>query len=269
MPELPEVWIVRDKLNKEILNLKIENVFVRKNNILKNITSDIFIKKIKNKKIINIDNKGKYIIFSLDKKDFMVSHLMMDGSWRWAKKEFSDYDFIFFKMSNGKTLVFRDPISWAHILYYESKEEMDSYINKKVGKYPWNWKSEDIIKKVKRRKSPIKATLIDQSLISGLGNIYSVEVLFRAKISPFKATNQVSKEEWENILKLSELVMKEIYNEGAFFTEKFNSFEKHEMTYGPKMQLASFDKNCYICETKIKKGWIKKRGTYYCPNCQN
>jgi len=177
MPEMPEVRTTAKYLNKDIKGKEILDITILVPKMIKEVSEDKFIKSIKNKKIIKVDNVAKFLVFHFDDKTVMLSHLRMEGKYRFQKeKDFGKHDHVIFKFKDGY-LVYADVRKFGT---FHIRNE-DNYLTKnpilKMGPEPSSKVFKEVSEKLKRKSVPIKTALLDQTIVSGLGNIYVDEVL--------------------------------------------------------------------------------------------
>jgi len=267
MPELPEVETVKKALNKIILNKKIKDVLIYRNNIIEG-NPNIFRKEVINSKFTKVDRLGKFLIFHLDNNKVMLSHLRMEGKFIYNQK--SDYCRVLFKFTDGTYLNYDDSRTFG---YLSIRSELDylkvpplSLLGEEANKTLSIDKMYPLFNKDKRL---IKEVLLDQHIISGLGNIYVDETLFKSKISPFSKSNLLSKKDIQMLLKnakeILDLAIK--HNGSSVHTFTWDNGKSGDMqnflkVYGKKGE------NCPNCGNEFKKTFIGGRGTTYCPYCQ-
>jgi formamidopyrimidine-DNA glycosylase len=276
MPELPEVETVVRYLNKNILNKEIVEIIIHKEKIIKNIDKNGFINFLINEKILKVERKAKYIIFVFSNNKNMISHLRMEGKFFVEKNDSelikNKHSHILFKFKDGEYLIYNDTRIFGTMNIY-SKEEM---INNKelirVGYEPFdeNCNVDYLFQIFKKSNRKIKTILLDQGIISGIGNIYADEILFQAKILPFREAKSLNKNDIDNILSASiEILNKSILNKGT----TIHSFKSNSLETGNYQQFLKVhtkkDEECLICKDKIIKIKVNNRGTYYCKTCQN
>ncbi len=270
MPELPEVETVRRTLVNWCVNQTIQDVNIFYDKVLQGIDFDNFKSKIINQKINDISRFGKYLFFILD--DFVIiSHLRMEGKYFYTNCEdeyIKKHKIITFKLSNGN-LIYHDVRKFGKMKLVEKEKYMLDESIVKLGKEPFTISNEELYNKIHNLNKKIKQSLLDQSIISGLGNIYVDEVLFDSQIDPNRISKDISLEECEKIIKSSiKILNKAIELKGSTIaTYHFNNnetggFQNEHKVYGKK---GSY---CCKCGTLIEKTTIGGRGTYYCPNCQ-
>lgn len=270
MPELPEVETVRKTLINWCKDKVINDVDIYYKNVLTGIDFDTFKSKIINQKINDVDRFGKYLFFILD--DYvLISHLRMEGKYFFTNDEdeyIKKHKIISFKLGN-ETLIYHDVRKFGKMkLVSKDKYMLDESIAK-LGKEPFTITKEELYNKIHRLNKKIKQSLLDQSIISGLGNIYVDEVLFDSRISPNRSSKDITLKECEKIIQSSiKILNKSIELKGSTIaTYHFNNnesggFQNQHKVYGKK------GSKCSACDSVIEKTTIGGRGTYYCPNCQ-
>lgn len=269
MPELPEVETVVNTLKNMIINKKIVKVDVYWDNIVDKISVDEFKEKIVNQHIVDIERKGKIILYILD--DYvMLSHLRMEGKY-YVDSEFTKdkHSHVIIYFDDNTFLRYHDTRKFGKIsLISKSKINEHPYIQK-VGPEPFTIDSEYLYDRLKTKRIEIKACLLDQSIMSGLGNIYVDEVLFLSKINPSTPSNTISKAQVKFIIDNSIKVLNKAISLGGTTIRSYTSSLgvsgrfQNELNVHTKVGLP-----CPICKTIIIKTKVKQRGTYLCPKCQ-
>lgn len=271
MPELPEVETVKNALKRLVLNKKILSVDVFHNNIIASPSVQEFKKRIKNQTINNINRRGKWLVFELDNY-YLVSHLRMEGKYFLKKKEDekSKHEHVIFHF-NDSELRYHDTRKFGK-MYLIDKDKLEvSHPIYELGLEPW---SDDLTidylkEKYKNKKIAIKTVLLDQSIITGIGNIYADEILFLSKINPLEKPSDLTDEKLGNIIKYTRNVLNDAIKMGG---TTIKSYESEEGVHG-KFQNNLLVHNhrgdkCPNCKTEIIKITVNGRGTYYCPECQ-
>ena len=277
MPELPEVETVRRGLKDFILNKKITKIEVR--------CEKSFIGETTKGKIKDIRRFGKALILDLDNNKSLMIHLRMtgqliyDGKERYAAGHPSEnftaklpnkQTRVILTLDNG-TLYFNDQRKFGFIKIIKTKDvESDAFI-KKLAKEPWEMRPAELYEKLQRHKnSSIKATILDQTVICGLGNIYADEALFASKIHPERKSGTLTKQEVEKLLKSACDVMEKSINSGG---STMSTYVKADGTKGDYLEkfakvFRREGKPCDSCQTQIIKIRVAGRGTHICPKCQ-
>lgn len=269
MPELPEVETVKRTLEKTIIGKTIISVDVRYDKILKNQTKEDFISKLSNQTFRKIQRKGKHLICILDDY-YLLVHLRMEGKFFvMHDEEYSKHDHIIFKF-NDSNIRYNDTRKFGTMYLYNINENIDSLVPLcNVAKDPLDtsFDYEYFIKQIQNKKQSIKQVLLDQSVVSGLGNIYVDEVLFMSKIIPTKKTPLLTNTEICDIVKNSKIVLNKAISLGGTTIKSFTS--SHLISGRFQNELLIHTKEvCPICKTKVLKIKVGGRGTYFCPVCQ-
>ncbi|MBR3132254.1 bifunctional DNA-formamidopyrimidine glycosylase/DNA-(apurinic or apyrimidinic site) lyase [Candidatus Saccharibacteria bacterium] len=283
MPELPEVETIRRGLKSFILHKKIKKIEVFCDKSFQGNP-----KIAENKTVKNLRRFGKALIIDLDQNLSLMIHLRMTGQLiydgsspeRYAAGHPSDnftaelpnkQTRVLLRFNDGGTLYFNDQRKFGFIKILETKAVEDDPFIKKLAKEPWVMTADELYEKLqKHQNSPIKATILDQSIICGLGNIYADESLFSAKIHPLQKSGTLTKEETKLLLKSAREVMdKSIASGGSTMA----TYVKADGTKGDYLELFAQvfrreNQPCPRCGQKIKKIKVAGRGTHICPHCQ-
>ncbi len=280
MPELPEVETIRRGLKDFILKKKIIKIEVFCDKSFQGEPS-----LAENHVIKSIRRFGKALILDLDNANSLMIHLRMtgqliyDGKERYAAGHPSEnfvanlpnkQTRVLIRLNDG-TLYFNDQRKFGFIKLIKTAEvENDSFI-KKLAKEPWDMSTAELYEKFQRHKnSLIKATILDQTIICGLGNIYADEALFAAKIHPARRSGTITKKETEEFLVAARNVMTKSIESGG---STMATYVKADGTRGDYLDKFAqvFHKEgqpCPDCNQKIIKIRVAGRGTHICPRCQ-
>jgi len=272
MPELPEVETIKRELEKVILGKKITEVCVHQPKVIREPAPDKFKKGLAGAAIKNILRRAKVLILELSNGKSLVIHLKMTGqlvypgggkqalpTGRQAR--------VVFKLSDGKFLDFNDQRLFAELRL------MDDWWKLKfiqgLGPEPFDISLEVFKKMLAAKKTKIKPLLMDQAFISGVGNLYAAEALFRAKIHPERPAQSLLDKEKETLYQeLRETLKEAIRHKGSSVDQyvqlsgKPGDYVKYHKVYDRKGQ------PCLVCKTPIQRLKLGGRGTYFCPKCQ-
>ena len=272
MPEKPEVITVAKKLETRILNKTIKEVNILYERIIEYPKVGEFISNIKEQKINSITTRGKWIVIELD-KDFLLCHLRMEGKFFFRNKndEINKHEHIIFILDNDEELRFADVRKFARVLLIPKDKllTMKPYIE--LGLEPWDKNlNENYLKdKYKSKKLPIKTVLLDQSIITGIGNIYADEILFLSKLNPLIPANKLNEKDLDNVIKNTVKVLDKAIIEGGTTIRSYTSEEGVTGLFQNSLNVHSKKgEECHICHSIIEKIKVGGRGTYYCPKCQ-
>ncbi len=280
MPELPEVETVRRGLKKFISRQKIIKITVScEKSFLGQPTS------AEGQTITSLRRFGKALILDLSNGYSLMIHLRMtgqliyDGKERYAAGHPSEnftaklpnqQTRVILELENG-TLYFNDQRKFGFIKIIKTSEvENDAFI-KKLAKEPWQMTEVELYQKFQKHpNSSIKATILDQTIICGLGNIYADEALFMSGIHPRRKTGTISKKETQKLLESARYVMQKSIDSGG---STMATYVKADGTKGDYLEkfaqvFRREGKPCLKCSEKIIKIKVAGRGTHICPHCQ-
>ncbi len=271
MPEIAEVETVRNSLKKRILNKKIVDVKIRYSKI---IESDLnsFSKILINNEFKDILRVGKWLIFELNDY-YLLSHLRMEGKF-FIKNEgdvLEKHEHIIFTFEDKTELRYHDTRKFGKMKLVKKDELWDTEEIKKQGIEPISDKltSSYLLEKFKNKKVPIKTALLDQEIISGLGNIYADEVLFASKINPLKMASSLNDLECKRIIKTSKEIILKAIEMGGTTIRSYTSSLGVTGHYQDYLKVHKKEgKPCLVCGNIIKRIKVGGRSTYYCEYCQ-
>lgn len=272
MPEMPEVETVRRTLLPLIKGKTIKEVTVWYPKI---ITGDAkeFKRQLVGKKITTIDRYAKYLLIRLSGNLTVVSHLRMEGKYRLVKinTKKDKHDHVQIVFSDNSALRYNDVRKFGRMQLIKTGTEKEKTGISKLGAEPNSaaFTVSYLQNGLARKKKNIKNTLLDQSVVAGLGNIYVDEVLWETKIHPLSQANTIPAEKvaqlHDNINSLIELAIAERGTTIHTYLDangKTGGFQKMLQVYGHKGE------PCVRCGTPLEKIKVNGRGTTFCPKCQ-
>jgi len=269
MPELPEVETIANGLNKRVAGDRIDSVWVgSKPEPLKSTAAEIS-GALEGAKVERVRRVGKHIVFDLGPGKSVgdrqwIVHLGMTRQMLVANPETEapKHTHLVAKLASGRELRFVDPRRFGRLEVRQA-----GFIG--PGAEPLNISAEEFAQLFHRSKAPIKAALLNQSLLHGVGNIYADEALFRAHIRPRRRANTLTKSELRKLhAALQKVLRLAIAAGGSSISDYVDAdgeagfFQIQHRAYGRE------GKPCLICKTPIKKIVVGGRGTHYCPKCQ-
>lgn len=265
MPELPEVETIKRELEKAVLGKKITEVSVQDSRVIRQPSAAQFKKEIKGLSFKAVMRKGKLLILELSDGKFLTIHLKMTGQLVYpgdAKKSR-----VSFYLSDGKTMDFNDQRLFGELKLVSDWRDL-KFIQG-LGPEPFDLSVEKFKAMLAAKKTKIKPLLMDQAFISGVGNLYAAESLFRAKIDPARPAEGLSAKEKETLFQEIKEVLNEAIRYGGSsvdnyvrITGKPGDYVPHHKVYGRE------GKPCLVCKAPIKRISLGGRGTYFCPHCQ-
>lgn len=274
MPELPEVETTKRVLEPQIKGLVIEEVTVRRPEVTAHPAAEEFCRLLAGQTISHMSRRGKFLVIHLESKDRIILHLRMTGCLLLTPADDPEekHTHVIFKLADGRELRFSDTRRFGRF-WLLGKDEADKYSGiEKLGVEPFDAKltAEYLSASFEKSKRAIKECLLDQSVIAGIGNIYSDEILFAAGIYPARPAASLSREEWE---RLAVVIPERI----SYFTEKNRiTPEDYLKTKGQDYRNTPFlqiygqkGKPCPKCGEPLCRMVVGGRGSIYCPACQS
>jgi formamidopyrimidine-DNA glycosylase len=270
MPELPEVETIARGLDKRIAGDAIESVWLgSKPEPLKSPADDI-IAALESKKISGVRRVGKHIVFDLAspnnssvKNAQWIVHLGMTGSLRVSTPDapIEKHTHAILKLSSGRELRFIDPRRFGRLSVIEQFAA--------PGSEPLDVSFEDFAKLFRKRNTFIKSALLNQKLLSGVGNIYADEALFRAKVRPRRRASSLSRDELNRLHTALKKVLNQAIRLGGSSISDYVGADGEEGFFQLKHRVYGREgKPCLVCKTPIKRIVIAGRSSHYCPRCQ-
>lgn len=278
MPELPEVETIKNAVEKFMRGATILRATVRQPKLRESVPAD-FEQRIRGTAILNLRRIAKYMLMDLNNGLTIIWHFGMSGK---IKTEsvlppiLEKHDHIIIESDKG-VLIYNDARRFGIVTLSESDTLMQHRCFKHIGLDPWdtNLNTEYLLQKLANRKCAVKLSLLNQEIISGIGNIYASEILYRARIRPDRPSESVSKTEAEAIIKNTRIVLQEAVSAGGSTIHDYKRpdgdigyFQQHHCVYDKTGQ------PCPDCKCNIaKSGGIQRivqggRSTYYCPILQ-
>ncbi|MBR0415830.1 bifunctional DNA-formamidopyrimidine glycosylase/DNA-(apurinic or apyrimidinic site) lyase [Candidatus Saccharibacteria bacterium] len=280
MPELPEVETIKRGLSKFCLGQKIRRVKI---NCAKSFIGPSEI--VEGQEIVGIRRFGKALVIDLSGGVSLMIHLRMtgqmiyDGKERYAaghpSENFVDklpnrQTRVIFELSDG-TLYFNDQRKFGFVKVLPTDEVVEDKFIKSLAKEPWKMEGEEFYKKLQRHKNaPIKAVILDQKIICGLGNIYADEALYDCQIHPKTLAGDLSEKQAGELLESAKKVMEASINSGG---STMKTYVKADGTKGDYLEkfaqvFRREGQPCRRCGAEIEKIRVAGRGTHICPQCQ-
>ena len=281
MPELPEVETIRRGLNKFILNKKIQDVTIL---CEKSFRGDK--KWLIGQEIIKVDRRGKALLVQLSNKMWLMVHLRMTGQMIFVGNEkfaagHPDQGFteempgrhtrVYFEFANGTHLYFNDQRKFGFIAVMDELGLQEDKFLSRLALEPWDMSADAFWEMLQRHKaSPIKTTILDQSNIAGVGNIYADEGCFYAKILPWRRCDSLDRDEADLLLEGLCSVMQASIDSGGSTMKDYVRADGTKGSYLEKFAQVFRREGleCRRCGGIIEKTRVAGRGTHYCRGCQ-
>lgn len=269
MPELPEVETVLRTLEGQIKDLQITSVDVLWDNIIVDDVQD-FKNKIVGQHFRKFKRRGKYLLFEMD-DICLVSHLRMEGKYFIQKPDvpLTKHMHVIFGLDNGLQLRYNDTRKFGKMELIPLDYNYKKFKNLGVEPLSDDLNFAYVKQYINNIKHPIKQTLLDQSFIAGIGNIYADEILFRMKVNPSRTTSDLNDQEIEDLVKYTKYILQGAIKAGGTTIRSYTSSLGVTGRFQLELKVHQRkDEKCYVCNSTIVKTQVSKRGTYYCPKCQ-
>ena len=289
MPELPEVETTVNGLKERVLGRTFLNVWSDWQKLIKKPKNfELFKEQIKNKKIENIWRRAKNVIFDLSGGYSLLVHQKMTGhllvgKWQMAEGKwlplekgplndpYNRFLHVIFLFDDGQMMALSDARKFAKVELQKTEDLLNSKDFKILGPEPLDKKFtlEKFKEILKNKKGKIKQVLMDPEVIAGIGNIYTSEILWQAKIHPEKSAVKLNDSELELIFGAIKGVLKLGVDLGG---ESFSDYRKPDGSKGnfdtERKAYKREGQKCERCETKIVRKKIGQRSAFFCPHCQ-
>lgn len=265
MPELPEVETIKRELEKAVLGKKIAEVRVHNPKVIREPSPERFKNGLAGAAIKNILRKAKVLIFELSNGKSLAIHLKMTGQLVYpGTGRASRVSFIF---SDGKVLDFNDQRLFAELRLLDDWRSL-KFIQG-LGPEPFDITPEQFKEMLAKKKTKIKPLLMDQTFVSGIGNLYAAEVLFRAKVHPERPANSLSGKEKKLLFQEIKDTLKEAIQHKGSSVDQYVQLSGQPGNYVKYHKVYDrFGEPCLVCKQPIKRISLGGRGTYFCPKCQ-
>ena len=271
MPELPEVETVRRGLAEHVVGSKFKEITVlhRRATSPKSIAA---LTSLKGARITEVARRGKFLWFKLDRPEVLVGHLGMSGQFLVQPKNAPDERHLRVKINLGKyDLRFVDQRTFGWLGVDETKNGLPTYV-KDIAADPFDplFNLDETIERFRKKKTEIKRALLDQGVMSGVGNIYADEALWRSKMHPETRTQSMKASRVKELIENATLVMSEaLAVGGTSFDDLYINvngesgyFERSLAVYGQEGE------GCPRCGREIRRIKFANRSSHFCPKCQ-
>ena len=273
MPELPEVETVRRSLIGKIVGRRIHALRLGDfPGVLAGDRVEDVLARIQGREVTRIRRRAKYLIVELDDGTAIVVHLRMTGRLSTVKRDKPPLRFerLAIEFDNGLDLRFSDQRKFGRVTHLQDDEL--ARLEQRLGREPLEqeFTAEWLEDRLRRRPGKIKAVLLDQGLIGGLGNIYVDESLFRAGIHPARRANTLTPEEVRRIHRDIRGVLRAAVDGKGTTVSTFEDAEGNPGRYGGRLRIYGRGGKgpCPVCGTPLERTVVGGRGTSFCPNCQ-
>jgi formamidopyrimidine-DNA glycosylase len=281
MPELPEVETVARGLQKTVLGRRILSVALGKTDFIDDPAA--LEKHLPGRRIDSVERYGKFMMLRLSAAQLpgaeesggvaeaasLLVHLGMTGNLasRAAAEAHEKHTHVWMALDDGRELRYTDPRRFGRIAYLAG--EAIALELQRFGADPLLVGEEEFVSRIKARRSRIKALLLDQSVLRGVGNIYADESLWRAKIHPARTSGNLKPVQLHRLRRVLQEILRKAITLGGSTIADFQDgqgepgeYQKHHRAYGREGHA------CYRCGAILRRTIVAGRSSYYCPSCQ-
>ena len=273
MPELPEVESVRRRLAPVLEGRRLEHVEISDERLTRPFAAAEVAQALEGEVVREVGRRGKYLVVRFDSGRALLIHLRMTGSLRHAPGGTLPDDphrRAVATLDDGSDVAYRDVRRFGTWLLLEAPE-VDEYVDARVGREPLEatFRARDLAERLATRRAPVKAAILDQRTVAGIGNIYADEALWRARIHPLTAARDLTQDELRALHRgIRRALEAGIRRQGSTLRDyalpdgTSGAMQTEFKVYGRGGE------PCDRCGTPVEKIRAAGRGTWYCPRCQ-
>ena len=269
MPELPEVETTRRGLLPHVVGRSIRDVVVRNPNLRWPVPKDLK-RRLRGERVRDIRRRGKYLLFGFPRGHLLV-HLGMSGRLTVVPASTAPrkHDHVDLVLDDGKALRFNDARRFGTVLWVDKPEEHALLRNLGLEPLDESFDGKALAQRAKGRSVAVKQFLMNGNIVTGVGNIYASEALFRAGIHPARPAGRISAARWDRLARSIRTTLESAIDSGGSTLRDFVSaegrpgyFQHSHAVYGRE------GKACPTCRAKIRCLRQGQRSTFFCPGCQ-
>ena len=282
MPELPEVETIMRGISPFLAGATIKRIKLNRADLRWPFPEN-FANRVKEAKVLNLKRRSKYILIDLSTGETLLIHLGMSGkilvsnskvgNYFYESPKLANHDHVIFELNDGTIITYNDPRRFGAMDLARTVDLKNHKFLKKLGPEPLgnNFNSDYLKIKLSNKESPIKNVLLNQSIISGLGNIYVCEALFMSGISPKKIASKISKNKCEELVKNIRAILISAIEAGGSSLKDFTDIQGNSGYFQFEFYVYGRENECcktINCTRKIKRITQSGRSSFYCPHCQ-
>ncbi|MEI6414626.1 MAG: bifunctional DNA-formamidopyrimidine glycosylase/DNA-(apurinic or apyrimidinic site) lyase [Pseudomonadota bacterium] len=270
MPELPEVETIRRGLEPHLVDRLIESVVVRETRLRYPLSLDLP-GQLMGQRIERVGRRGKYLQMAWREGGLLI-HLGMSGSLRLSPRDTPPrvHDHLSLTLANGPVLHFHDPRRFGLVLW--SADPGHHPLLERLGPEPWDagFNGGYLHQASHNRQRAIKALLLDQTLVAGVGNIYASEALFLAGIHPARSAGDIAKKRYERLVSSIRSVLDQAIIQGGTTLRDFRNEQDRPGYFAQSLKVyGRTGQPCQQCAGVVCEIRIGQRSSFYCPACQH
>jgi formamidopyrimidine-DNA glycosylase len=270
MPELPEVETVARDLRPLLVGRSLAGLR-KSRKALRQAWDKAWEQKLVGRRVEAVHRRGKWLLVELDGGAFLMVHLGMTGRFTVAGPGTAaePHTHLVFRLDNAHELRFRDARRFGSVTYHPDRAAWEAFLAGRLGPEPWDLTAADWRAALERTRRPVKAVLLDQTVVAGVGNIYADEACFAARINPRLAGNTLRPAVADRLLQaVRDVLDQAIAARGSSIRDyvggsgRRGEYQDRFLVYGRAGQ------PCPQCGRPIRRVRLGGRSTHYCPQCQ-
>lgn len=268
MPELPEMENYKKLLNQKISGLVISNIEINREKSI-NVKRELFIKSVQHQKVLKVDRRGKHLLFHMQNGQVLLLHLMLGGWMFYGLEVDKPNRTIQVRLSFGENHLYFIGLRLGYLHLYNEKDVQQHLSH--LGQEPLTTEFTEnrFLTLMRVKHGRLKTKLLDQEFIAGIGNCYSDEICYHARIKPIKYINEISDTERSQLYHSMKQVLLDAIKHGGYMANPFYKGDALTGSFDDLCQVYDREgENCRRCGTTIIKEMISSRKTFYCSNCQ-
>jgi formamidopyrimidine-DNA glycosylase len=271
VPELPEVETVRRGIDPHVVGRTIARVVVREPRLRWPVPTSLP-KRLRGRRILGTDRRGKYLLLLLDNGDRVLVHLGMSGSLSLQApgRPLRKHDHLDIELDGERLLRFHDPRRFGAVLVWP-RSEPEHVLLKDLGPEPFSaaFDGDYLFRESRGRAAAVKSFVMDGRIVVGAGNIYATEALFRAGVRPTRAAGRLTRGECTRLAEQIRAVLAEAVRRGGTTLRDFSGADGEPGYFVQDLRV--YDRAgqaCRSCGATIRRVVVGQRSSYYCPKCQ-
>jgi formamidopyrimidine-DNA glycosylase len=273
VPELPEVETIAADLRPLLVGRRIEAVESLFPGMVRHPDSELFKAGLAGRRIEALTRRGKYLLFHLDSRELFVVHLGMTGQLRVVTPEapVEPHTHLVLRLDNGRQLRYRDVRRFGRLLFGTEEELLRERQLPRLGPEPIDpsFSGDDLYRRLKGRRAPLKALLLDQAVVAGVGNIYADESLYRARIRPDRPAGRLSRKSAQRLREaLRDSLELAIGNRGSSVDDYRDGFGEPGRQQEELLVYGRAGQPCPSCGRPLSSVRLAGRTTVFCRHCQ-
>jgi formamidopyrimidine-DNA glycosylase len=266
LPELPEVETIRVALEPLLTGRRIERAELFDYRLTLPEPPAAVAQEVAGERIVEVGRRGKYLLLRFESGRVLLIHLRMTGSLRAGRLDDDAYRRALLELDDGSSVAYRDIRRFGTWLLLDA-DDVEPYLARRLSVDPFDRRFD--LARLAGRRAPVKAAILDQRAVAGLGNIYADEALWRAQIHPLRPAGSLDRDELQRLKRgIRQALRVGIARQGATLRDytdpngRSGRMQREFKVYGREGE------PCDRCGTPIAKTRVGGRGTWYCPSCQ-